>query len=94
MSKNKHSGSSLDEFLEEENLLAEADSLAMKRVLAHKLEVEMKKLNLSKRNLASMMDTSRASLDRLLDPDNTSVTLHTMVKAAAAMHKRINISFL
>ena len=101
---NKHLGSSFEDFLEEEDLLDESEaiaikrvlahSFAIKRVLAHSLEQEMLKRHLSKRAMAAMMKTSRSSLDRLLDHNNTSVTLNTMVKAAAIINKRLDISLL
>ena len=40
------------------------------------------------------MKTSRMALDRLLDPENPSVTLHTMERAAAAVGKRLQLSFV
>ena len=90
--KNKHLGSTIEDFLEEEELLDEARAISIKRVLAHSIEQEMIKKHLSKKSMAKMMQTSRSSLDRLLAPDNTSVTLNTMVKAAAVINKRLNIS--
>lgn len=39
------------------------------------------------------MDTSRTQVDRLLDPDNTSVTLHTLYGAAEVLGKRLRVSF-
>lgn len=92
MKNNKYLGSDFDDFLEEEGVLGEAEALAIKRVLAHALEQEMQKQHLSKKAMAELMHTSRASLDRLLDPENTSVTLHTMVKAAAIVDKNLNIT--
>ena len=85
--KNIHLGSSLDDLLEEEGLLAEAQAIAIKRVLAWKLAEAMKEENLTKSALAKTMNTSRSALDRLLDPDNPSVTLLTMEKAAAAIRR-------
>ena len=76
MKNNQHVGSSFDDFLQEEGLLAEAEATAVKRVLAHQIEKEMAARNLTKRALAGKMQTSRSSLDRLLDPKNASVTLH------------------
>ncbi len=40
------------------------------------------------------MNTSRASLDRLLDPDNPSATLLTMDKAAAALGKLLKVDLV
>ncbi|WP_295394297.1 helix-turn-helix transcriptional regulator [uncultured Thiodictyon sp.] len=68
-------GSSLDSFLEEEKLLAQSEAIAIKRVIAFRLEQEMAQQQLTKTDLARRMGASRSALDRLLDPDNTSVTL-------------------
>lgn len=91
MNKNKHIGSGFDEFLQEEGLLAEAEATAVKRVIAHQIEREMAERNLSKSALARMMHTSRSSLDRLLDPDNASVTLLTLEGVALALGKKLKV---
>ena len=89
--KNKHLGSSFDEFLEEEGLRAETEAAAIKRVIAYRIEMEMKRANLSKSALAEKMHTSRSALDRLLDPSNVSVTLQTLERAALALGKNLKI---
>ena len=91
MNKNKHIGSSFDEFLQDEGLLAEAEASAVKRVLAYQIEKEMSDRNLSKRALANMMKTSRSSLNRLLDPTNPSVTLLTLQSVALALGKKLKV---
>lgn len=92
--KNKHIGSSFDDFLESEELLAEANAIAVKRVLAFKLEEIMKKRGLSKTEMADKMHTSRAALSRFLDPNNVSITLATMEKAARAIGKRLELKLI
>ena len=87
----KHIGSNFDDFLEEEGVLAEAESIAIKRVLAFQLKELMKAQKLNKTQLAKRMKTSRSALERLLDPDNPSVTLLTMERAARALGKNIKI---
>jgi predicted XRE-type DNA-binding protein len=89
--KNKHLGSDFDDFLQDEGLLAEAEATAIKRVLAFQIEKEMEERQLTKSALAKLMNTSRSSLDRLLDPDNPSVTLVTMESAAIALGKKLKI---
>ncbi len=89
--KNKHLGSSLDDFLEEEGIRAETEAAAIKRVIAYRIEMEMKRANLSKSALAERMHTSRSALDRLLDPSNVSVTLQTLERVALALGKRLKI---
>lgn len=91
---NKHKGSTLDSFLEEEGLLENVEAVAIKRVIAHAIEKKMKKAHLSKTEIAERMGTSRSALDRLLDPSNTSVTLNTLVKAAHFMGKKLHVSFV
>jgi len=89
--KGKNRGSSLDDFLEEEGILAECEAVAVKRVLVWQIEEMMKKEQLTKKALAEKMNTSRAALDRLLNPENISVTLHTLEKAAVALGKHLKI---
>lgn len=90
MSK-QHIGSSFDDFLDEEDLLAEVEAIAAKRVIAFQLQALMKKQKLSKTQLARRMKTSRSALERLLDPDNASVTLLTLERAARALGRHIRI---
>ena len=90
--KNPHVGSTLESFLEEAGILEEVHARAMKRVLAWQLAEIMRKQKISKAVMAKRMKTSRAALDRLLDPKNNSVTLLTMNRAASALGKRLSIS--
>ena len=89
--KNKHLGSSFDDFLEEEGLRAEMEATAIKRVLAYQIEMEMKRAKLTKSAMAEKMHTSRSALDRLLDPANVSITLQTLERAALALGKNLKI---
>ncbi len=88
---NRHIGNSFDDFLEEEGLLAEAEAVAAKRVIAFQIRKQMKEQNLTKAELARRMNTSRSALDRLLDPGNPSVTLLTLERAARALGRRLRI---
>ena len=88
---NKHLGSSLDDFLEEEGLLDAASTVAVKRVLAWQLSQAMQDKKITKSLLARAMATSRSSVDRLLDPENVAVSLATMSKAAHALGKKLEI---
>ena len=94
MNQNPHIGSSLDDLLEEEGILTEVNAIALKRVIAWQLGQAMTEKGVSKSAMAKEMQTSRASLDRLLDPENTSVTLHTMDRAAAALGKRLRLELV
>ena len=91
MSKSKHIGSRFDKFLQEEGLVEDAQAVAIKRVLAFQLAQLMKQKSLTKVELAKRMNTSRAALDRLLDPRNSSVTLHTLHNAAKAVGGELKI---
>jgi antitoxin HicB len=86
-----HSGSTFDSFLEEEGIREEVEAVAIKRVLAWQLEQAMLKQCKTKQAMAKQLHTSRSQLDRLLDPQNISVTLDTIIRAARALGKRIVI---
>jgi antitoxin HicB len=92
--KNPHVGSSFDDFLDEENLLLEANEIAIKRVIAWQLQQEIESKHMTKTDVAKAMGTSRAAVDRLLDPNNTSVTLNTLSKAARILGKKIEIDLV
>lgn len=89
-----HSGSSFDSFLEEDGVLEEVEAVAIKRVIAWQLAEAMKKGNVSKKSMAARLGTSRSQLDRLLDPENGSVQLHTIAKAARAIGKRLRLEMV
>jgi len=90
--KNEHLGSSFDDFLTEEGLLAKAEAVAIKGVIAYQVEQLMNEQNLTKTEMSRRMNTSRAALDRLLDPANQSVTLQTLDRAARALGKRLQLT--
>jgi len=92
--REEHLGSDFDDFLAEEGLLAEAEVVAMKRVIVFQIAELMKKRNLSKTAMAKQMNTSRAVLDRLLDSSNGFVTLQTLERAALALDKRLRIELV
>jgi antitoxin HicB len=91
---NPHIGSSFDDFLDEEDLLVEANEIAIKRVIAWQLQQEIESKHMTKTDVAKAMGTSRAAVDRLLDPNNTSVTLNTLSKAARILGKKIEIDLV
>ncbi|HXX86474.1 MAG TPA: XRE family transcriptional regulator [Casimicrobiaceae bacterium] len=62
-----------------------------KRALAEQLEESMQAAKLTKLDMAKKMATSRSQLDRVLDPGNVSVQLDTLIKAAHALGKEIEI---
>jgi antitoxin HicB len=90
--KNEHIGSNFDDFLAEESLLTETETVAVKRVIAYQVEQMMKEQNLTKTEMSRRMNTSRAALERLLDPANQSITLQTLERAAKALGRRLQIT--
>ena len=91
MTKKKHHGSSLESFLAEDGLLEEASLAATKKVIAAQIADAMKAKGLTKTAMAAEMSTTRAQLDRLLDPDNDGVTLATLKRAAKALGKTLRL---
>ena len=91
MSKNPHIGSSLDDFLKEEGIFEDATNYAVKRVLAWQVQKAMREQGLTKAEMARRMGTSRAHLDRLLDPENDKVQLDTVQRAAEAVGRRVRL---
>ena len=92
--KPRKPGSTLDAFLAEEGLLEEATERAIKGVLAWQIDQERKARNLTKAAMARRMRTSRAQLDRLLDPESSSVTPHTLHRAAAILGERLRVELI
>ena len=91
--QNRHLGADFDDFLKEEGLLADVEAVATKRVIAFQVRKFMDEEGNSKSEMARRMRTSRASVDRLLDPENNAVTLQTLERAAEALGKRLRIEF-
>jgi DNA-binding Xre family transcriptional regulator len=89
----EHMGSNFDDFLREEQLLNAVETAAVKRVIAFQIQREMKRRKLTKTAMAGRMKTSRAGLERLLDPNNRSVTLSTLERAASVLGKKLRIEF-
>jgi antitoxin HicB len=92
--KNRHIGSSLDEFLKEEGILEETRAAALKEAIAWQVQKAMKRSKINKVQMARRMNTSRAALDRLLDPSNASVTLQTLCRAARAIGRDLRIELV
>lgn len=85
-------GSSFDDFLEEEGIASEVEAGAVKKIISCQLQNALDKENMTKTDLAKKLDTSRAAVNRLLDPENYSVTLNTLVKAANVLGKHVSIA--
>ena len=82
---NPHIGSSFESWLDEEGIREEVTAAAVKQVIAEQLAAEMKRKGITKAAMAEMMNTSRAQVDRLLDPKNKSATLETLMRAVKAV---------
>jgi predicted XRE-type DNA-binding protein len=93
-SKNSHWGSSLDDFLKEEGIHEEATTAAIKRVISWQLGEAMKKRKISKARLATLMHTSRAQIDRILDPKHGNITLETLQRTASLLGRRIQVQLV
>jgi hypothetical protein len=87
-------GSSFDDFLKEDGIYEEVTARAIKRVIARQLGALMQEEGLTKAALAKRMHTSRAQLDRLLDPENESVTLGTLTRAAHAVGRQLRMELV
>ena len=88
----KHIGSSFDEFLEQEQLTDEVNALAIEKLIAGQIEAEMKAQNINKTQMAKLMNTSRSVVNHLLEPNNYSLTLHTLGNAARVLGKKLIVS--
>jgi len=88
---NRYSGSDLDEFLREEGILEEVTARAHKRLLALQLSEAMAQSRMTKTQLAEKLQTSRSQIDRLLDPDNTAVTLDSLERLAEAVGRQLRV---
>ena len=91
--RKKHLGSSIDDFLKEEGIFEESQAQAVKEVVAWQLAEAMKKKNISKNKMATLLKTSRTQVDRILDPKN-DITLGSLQRAAAIVGRRLNISLV
>ncbi len=92
--KKKNIGSSFDSWLRDEGIHEEVSSTAIKRVLARQVEAAMEEQKVSKAEMAKRMHTSRAALNRLLDPNHDAVTLSTLQRAAAALGREIRLELV
>jgi predicted transcriptional regulator len=92
--KNPHIGSSFDSWLEEEGLREEVTAAAIKAVIVHQLSREMKRRKITKKRMAELMRTSRAHVDRLLDPKNGSATIESLQRAARIVGRELRMELI
>ncbi|MGV8842906.1 MAG: Fis family transcriptional regulator [Pseudomonas sp.] len=88
---NTHIGSDFDDFLAEQGLVEEVSCAALKRVIAWQVAQAMKAQHVSKKALAERMQTSRTVVDRVLDQNDTGMTLATLASAARALGQRVEV---
>lgn len=86
-----HIGSSFDDFLDEQGIREETTEVAVKRVIAWQLAQVMQEQHITKVEMARRVGTSRAQLNRLLDPNNDSVTLGLLTRAARAVGRNLRL---
>ena len=94
MANSKHRGSTLDGFLEIEGVQAEFQAKAIKEVIAWQIIDAMKHRGLTKTRLASLMETSRTQVDRLLDPHDGNVTIETLQRVATILGRRLQLKIV
>jgi hypothetical protein len=92
--RNRHRGSSLRDFLEADGTLEEVEAAALKRAIALKVADLMEQQDLNRTTMAAEMRTSRAAINRILDPENTSVTLTTLSKVARSLGRKLKIDLV
>ena len=93
-SKNPHWGSTLTDFLKEEGIHEQVTTAAIKSVIAMQLSREMKKKRITKKRLAELMRTSRAQVDRILDPEKGNITIETLQRAAALVGRQLRFELV
>ena len=87
-------GSSFDDFLVEEGIAEEVEAGAIKKIIAYQLQEAIEKEQFTKTALATKLETSRSAIDRLLDPENESITLLTLKKAANVLGKKLRLELV
>jgi predicted XRE-type DNA-binding protein len=92
--KNSAIGSSFDDFLVEEGISEEVEAGAIKKIIAYQLQEAIEREHLSRTALATRLETSRAAVNRLLDPENESITLLTLKKAANVLGKKLRLELV
>ena len=88
--KNPRLGSSFESWLDAQGVREEVTAAAIKESFAE----QMRHKGISKTRMAEMMETSRAQVDRLLDPKNSGATLETLMRAAKAVGRELRLEIV
>jgi predicted transcriptional regulator len=91
--KNQHWGSTLDDFLNEEGIYEAAKAEAATRVITWQIAEEMRKKGITKTQMAELMHTSRAQVDRILKGKG-NVTIETLQRAAALVGRELRLELV
>lgn len=85
--KNNARGSSFDGWLDEqgEDFKAEVIAGAMKRQLVNQLRQAMKKKGMGVNALQRLLGTGPSQVQRILDPEDTGISLRSIAKALAML---------
>ena len=94
MKQNPHIGSSFESWLDGKGIREEVTTAAIKAIIAHQLAAEMKKKHITKKRMAELMQTSRAQLDRILDPENGSATIESLQRAARIVGRELRLELV
>jgi antitoxin HicB len=92
--RNPHIGSTFESWLDEVGIREEVTAAAIKAVIAHQLAAEMKKKGITKKRMAELMETSRAQVDRVLDPENGGATLDSLQRAAKVVGRKLRLELV
>jgi antitoxin HicB len=92
--KNPHIRSSFESWLDEERIREQVTAAAIKAVIVDQLTNEMKKKKITKQRIAQLMKTSRAQIDRLLDPNNGSPTIESLQRAARIVGRELRMQLV
>lgn len=94
MKHKKNIGSNVEDFFKDEGIQEEVNVAAVKAIIARNLKEHIKKYAITRTDLAKQLKTSRSGLERLLDPENYSVTLLTLNRVASVLGKKVNINLV
>lgn len=89
--KNPLIGPLFQDWLKSEGIQEELNTAAIKAVVAFQLQQAMQEKGLTKTEMARGLSTSRAQLDRILDPENDTVSLATVARAAELVGRKLTL---